>query len=323
MSQAGNYNSGGGGNGGGTEVKLTKFTANGTFNKDARSLFITVLLWNAGGGGGSGRQGVSTMAYGGGGGGGGGFLYLTFPSIQFAASETVTIGAGGAGAPAQASMNSDGIAGTDGGVSSIGAISIYPQFVASGLSNGGGGGTTSPGEAGTPQPLIDEYQTFGVSAQNYGGLGGIPNSSDAPVIGYNNVRQYIASGGGGGARADATTEQAGGRGGNIMNFGGPNAITPDILQMGGAGGTESGTIDGTAGTDFVSTTGGRMTAATGGGGGGGQHVGLAAGNGANAGIPSAGGGGGGGSLNGTTSGAGGDGARGEIWVIETLGTLTL
>lgn len=332
MSQAGNYIISGGGAGGANEIKITKFTSNGTFNKDANSVWITVLLWNASGGGGSGRQGVSTMAGGGGGGAGGGLLYLTFPSFQFAASETVTIGAGGTGGAPQTMNDTDGIDGTDGGKSSVGNITVAIATSAIAQSGGRGGTSTLTTSGGIFQALCDDYADTVGSINTSGGYGaalidgnrGGYSAEGLVSNGTNNVFQYPGSGGGGGAGANNATPSQAGDGGPVVQFFYEvlSGVTPTIIQAGGAGGIETGTIDGGNGTDFISTSGGRFVGATGGGGGGGQYVGAVAGNGGNGGIPSAGGGGGGGSLNGTDSGSGGDGSRGEIWIIETLGTLT-
>lgn len=310
---------------GGNEIKITKFTADGVFTKDPRSLYITAYIWNGGSGGGSGAQGVSGSARGGSGGAGGSFLCLQFPSIQFTNAVPVVIGQGGVGGASQLGASTNGNPGTVGGVSSLGDIAP------STLNNpaGGGGGDLSSG-AGSPQQLVGPISEVCARISNGGGLGFAINGTDATNIGlsvtssgWSNYFQYPASGGGGGSGANNSIIYSGGNGGNIGLFGEQLTSVPIILQAGGMGGSETTTIDGGHGLDAISTTGGRYIGATGGGGGGGQSTGLVAGNGGNGGIPGGGGGGGGGSLNGTPSGAGGNGGRGEIWVIETLGTLTV
>jgi len=91
--------------------------------------------------------------------------------------------------------------------------------------------------------------------------------------------------------------------------------TPNNIVVGGSGGIETGTINGTVGNPGVSQ-GGYIYGGSGAGGGGGQSAGGVAGTGNTGGSPGGGGGGGGGSINGTTSGAGGHGGTGRIIVIE-------
>lgn len=345
------------GSGAGNAIKITKFTVDGTFEKDPRSLYITCIIWNGGSGGGSGRQGALESSSGGGGAAGAGATVGCYPSIQFAASEPVIIGQGGAGGAPQLLADTDGNHGSLGGMSSVGNISALPVDLED--ANGPIAGQTSYGNGGTTTGGIFGAHAFiatntGVpGAQNQGGFGGA-NVSSVTRSGYNvtglteniagpnspfwyNLPQYdvIPSGGGGGGGASAnSTIRDGGTGGNIIAYtnqyqgnGSPGHLPPyfqpPYLSTGGAGGVEGGTIDGSNGNDMVSTSGGRLLAATGGGGGSGQYLGVAAGNGGNGGIPGGGGGGGGGSINGTPSGAGGAGGRGEVWIIETLGSLTI
>jgi len=191
------------------------------------------------------------------------------------------------------------------------------------------GGTASLCNPGAGQTLCSDQSYSAWSIRNGGGYGN-PNSAgdvaDSPTNGdfgggYTNAFQYPSSGGGGGSGASGVV-YAGGDGGPIKQFGWDSQPNPGIIYNGGSGGVETGVINGSNGLDFLSTTVGRLVGATGGGGGGGQSAGVVAGAGGNGGIPGGGGGGGGGSLNGTPSGAGGAGGRGEVWIIESLGTLT-
>lgn len=109
-------------------------------------------------------------------------------------------------------------------------------------------------------------------------------------------------------------------GGGGGGAGGCKSITPGYFDggagggthlAGGAGGTNAGTVNGTAGANAVG-------ARCGSGGGGGAAHATASGNGGAGGTPGGGGGGGAGGLNGNTAGAGGAGGRGEIWVVTYL-----
>lgn len=303
---------------GGGSITITKFTANGTFTKNIATKYIEVICWNGGGGGGSGRQGASGSAGGGGGGSGGGVLLFGGYADFFGATETVTIGAGGVGGVAQTSANTNGNAGTLGGISSLGNI-FYSISSANNNGLGGTTGTASGGEnAGFSYPFYPLYNSV---FQPLGGSGRLIDGVDGDPFDIENSRvsfttYFIAGPGGGGAGANSGTAYKGGDGADTIAFNNSSSSVRDVLNSGGVGGIETGVINGTAGNNAISTTGGRYVAASGGGAGGGQSTGLVAGNGGNGGLPSAGGGGGGGSLNGTDSGVGGDGGRGEVWVIE-------
>lgn len=307
---------------GGGNIIVTKFTANGTFTKNASTKYVEVICWNGGGGGGSGRQGASTAAGGGSGGSSGGVLVFSGYATFFGATETVTIGSGGTGGAAQSSASTNGNAGLAGGISSLGNIFVS-LIVQGGLSSQGLGGTSGTVVGGFSQGfMIPSYPLTNATSPSTGGSGRITTGTDGTIVALSGslpfqtmVTMFCPTAAGGGAGADSVTERSGGIGANYIAFflGG---TTTDTLNAGGTAGLESTTINGGAGNNAITTTGGRYVAATGGGGGGGQSVGAAAGNGGNGGLPAAGGGGGGGSLNGTNSGAGGDGGRGEIWVIE-------
>jgi hypothetical protein len=306
---------------GGSNILLTKFTANGIFTKNVATKYIEVICWNGGGGGGSGRQGLSGAAGGGSGGAPGGVLVFGGFATFFSATETVTIGSGGVGGPAQSLASTDGDDGTPGGVSSLGNIFLSLSGTGgSGFNNGLGGanGTVSGGTtAGFSYPFYPLYNSI---FDTPGGDGKLVSGIDADPI-YENSRvswtTYLISGaGGGGAGANAGTAYKGGDGSDTVSFQNQSGAVPDVLNAGGVGGIETGTIDGTAGNNAITTSGGRYVAASGGGAGGGQKVGIVAGNGGNGGLPSGGGAGGGGSIDGTNSGSGGNGGRGEVWVIE-------
>ena len=103
-------------------TKITRYTANDTWTKDAKTVSVTVILWNGGWGGGSGRQGLTTAAGGGGGGCQGGAASLTVNASAFNATETVTIGAGGGGGAAQTGTGTNGNPGGAGGTTIFGNV---------------------------------------------------------------------------------------------------------------------------------------------------------------------------------------------------------
>lgn len=293
---------------GGSTITVTKYTANDTWTMAADTQMVEIICWNSGGGGGSGRRGLTTAAGGGGGGAGGGGFYYQIPAGLITGAVTITIGGTANGGSAQTVNSTDGTAGSPTNVSSFGTL-LYSNADAA-----GGTGGTATSAAGDGAKSFNLYPMLSFGAQTTvvaAGNGG--NAAGGSVAAANNtgVGLFLPTAGGGGAGADSTTERTGGNGGAQNNW----FRTTSFLVAASAGGVESGTIDGTAGTNGVSATG-RITGGTGGGGGGGQKSGGAAGNGGNGGTPAGGGGGGGGSLNGTNSGAGGNGARGEIWVIE-------
>lgn len=304
--------------GGGGSVKVTKFTSSGTWTKDVDCQSVTVICWNGGSGGGSGRQGLTTAAGGGGGGIFGSVLIWSTLASFFNTTETVTIGTGGAGGATQASASSNGNNGSVGGVTSLGNL-----FVTNSLTSFGYGGTTTTST--NPQngllyiPVLATSPSVQVSANI---LSFTTGSNVDKLAVYNADWEgtaanltYMPMSGGGGSGADSGVVRQGGGGIGFLSMGYNNT---SIIAAGGTGGIASGTINGGAGNNAISTTGGRYIGATGGGGGGGQSGGASAGIGGAGGIPGGGGGGGGGSLDGTTSGAGGVGGRGELWVIEYL-----
>lgn len=285
---------------GGAASKTTIFTSTTMWTKDASAKNIEIYLWDAGGGGAAGRQGLTTLSSGGGGGGAGGFIYYKNLASNFPASLTATVGVGGAGGASQTIPDTDGDPGVVGGFSSFGNIFTQQQQTAA------TGGNTTGVSGGTSDQANLWVATLTAGPSSTAGIGFAVAGTNAT-----NVNSMGTAAGGGGGGADVSTPWPGGDGGDI------NFITITTAVPGGAGGIETGTINGGTGTSYSGITpNGFISGGAGGGGGGGQSVGLAAGNGGNGGIPGGGGGGGGGSLDGTNSGAGGNGGRGEIWVIE-------
>jgi len=277
------YQAGGGG-GGGTIV--TKFTASGTWTKDANTKYVTVFGWNGGGGGGS----ANITGQGGGGGAGGACFYYEAPESFFGAMETVVIGAGGAGG--DGGLGTDG---ADGGQTTFGNISVP---------NTGSGGKCgfNGGAGGLAQGIYSLFAATQLSVP--GGAGGnfLPGTAADNVGGTTSgVNRFMAPGSGGGGGADI-----GGTGGNGSSI--VSADTTIVIVAGGAGGVNA---VGGAGSTYPSS-GGLLVGGSGGGGGGGSTLNAHAGG--AGGIP--GGGGGGAGDGGSNTANGGDGARGELWVIE-------
>lgn len=303
-------------------IKTTTFTSNDTWTKDADTAYLTVFVVNGGSGGGSGRRGASTAAAGGGGGAGGSGFSLTLPEDYFGATEAVVVGSGGAGGAAQTVDNTNGNNGSSGGVSSFAGMSMNPASISTNPFGGGGQSGFVDNRGGGPFGefnLMDGVSTTRGTFLSQGGYGMTTAGTDADDSSIGGVNLIPTAGGGGGG-ADSVTERAGGAGGDTgLYYGSSTPAAVVTFSSGGAGGVESGTINGSNGTDgTTSNLNTYYNFGSGGGGGGGQSGGAAAGTGGDGGFPGGGGGGGGGSLNGTNSGAGGAGGDGVVIVVEYL-----
>ncbi len=287
-------------------IKITKFTASATWTKatSPSPIQIQIIAWGGGAGGGSGcKNAAGTFRQGASGGGGGQFINYTFAASVFGATETVTIGATAAGGTAQSSDNTNGNSGTVGTNTSIGSVVIAV-----------GGKPGNPGlhqnsnvDGAFAQPSITNYlfnnDTSGIGASPIGAT-----SSPASALAFSGYATMGATGGGSGGGVNASDVVGAGTdaGTNYKTDG------TTIKTAGGLGGAIStnGGVGGNAVVDVFNY------GATGGGGGGGSKT-TNGGTGGNGGTPGSGGGGGGSSLNAVgNSGAGGIGARGELWVIE-------
>ncbi len=288
--------------------KVTIFTSSATWTKDVRSKYITLFAWNPGGGGGSGRQGASGSAGGGGGGSGARKLVVSLDASFFGSTESVFIFAAGTGAPPVTTANTDGISATPAVGNGIVGIGT---FRSPGFSAAGGGTTTNAASGGSSFEVTNANRSFFPTTADWQGIG----TNAAGTDGYSELLALAnGTGAGGGSGADSSTERIAGNGGQIsQTFGGASG---SIYVAAAIGGSESATINGQNGVDSSYPSGGLILPGSSAGGGGGQHIGPVAGNGGLGGTPGGGGGGGGGSLNGTNSGAGGDGSRSELWIIE-------
>lgn len=292
--------------GGGGGVKVTTYTSNDTWTKDADCKAVSLLICSGGCGGGSGRRGASGAA---GGGGGAGSPTITTvpitPANYFGATEDVVIGAGGAGGAAQTSNDTNGSDATAGGISRFGGYETTADATGGKAGVNGASAASTAGYIVTiPIPQL-VGGTVGTKGQLTAGLNG---AEKFPT----NLTTFISGSAGSGGGANTGTVYAGGDGA-------PRTRTDTTVIIAAAvGGTESGTINGANGSDG-NVGSGIFTIGLPGAGGGGQSGGAAAGIGGNGGFPSGPGGGGGGSINGTNSGAGGDGGDGVVYVIEYLG----
>jgi hypothetical protein len=277
------------------------WSANGTWTKAPLAKRAKIFGVGQGGGGGSGaRRATGGIRTGGAGGAGGFVAYVELAASLLAATEPVTIGNAANGGAAVSANDTNGNAGTGGSGTSFGnsnPIGGGTWLNARGGANGAGGGTSNAagGAAGA-----SGFTNYGLAGPGVGSSStGVP--SNAGAIG-------VTGGGGAGGSADAANTQRlpsqGGGGSAGFTAAGSSSIA------GGAAGTAGN--NGGAGTDNFGTD-----EPGGAGGGGGYYVAATAGtNGGRGGYPGGGGGGGAASDNGTNSGAGGQGGRGELRVVQ-------
>jgi hypothetical protein len=279
---------------GAARAEIAIFTADGTWVKPAWAKTVIIEAIGAGAGGGSGAVGDDTAPrFGGGGGGAGGIARMTLLASEIGASLAITIGAGGAGAGGVFdNADAEGLDGVDGGETRI-SDDGTSLLVAEGGKGGRGGSTSAQGASPGGLGHLQYGNAGAAAARAHGAHGAQGPCGEGP-----------GGGGAGGAIDSDGTRSSGGDGGLGQAIGGTDRSAPG----GGGAGPGNGAGGG---------WGKSWDRGAGGGGGGGGAGGSAAngGDGGPGGGPGGGGGGGGGSRNNTTSGAGGDGAGGEVRVL--------
>ena len=111
-------------------VKITEFTAGGTYTKDPKARYVRAQVQGAGGGSGGARSNSSSYFGTSGAGAGGFYAEAWFLAANGGSTETITVGAGGTAGAGGSSPT----AGGDGGASSFGSKIVAP---------GGGGGASA------------------------------------------------------------------------------------------------------------------------------------------------------------------------------------
>lgn len=310
--------------GGGTNPVINEYTANDTWTKPTAANFWGVLVFcvGAGGGGGSGRRGASSTSRNGGGGGGGGAYAYRFIRSSTLSSSTyaITIGSGGTGGNSTTTNDTNGIAGTSGGVTTFGSL------VSARFGTGGGAGTTSSssgsgsgGNSTLCTPARLPFSMFGGQGTN----GSTQQQPNTPATGFNadifNTINACPGGAGAGGMSASNIERDGGTGGAVYDVGVLSAAPTagsTVFDRNGGNGVDNLVNNVLFDTNNPTTNG---PGSSGAGGASGDSAGtIAGGNGGNGGK-GAGGGGGGGSTNGANSGAGGNGGNGLCFVVEYYG----
>lgn len=190
-------------------IRVTVYTANGTYTKPSNLLYVEVECYGGGGGGG----GANVAAAGGAAGGGaqGNFARKLLKSNEIDVTEGIVVGAGGAGGA------SSGASGTAGGVSNFGIFCIASGGLG-GVGNTTTGGTAKGGISGTS--ITGDFgirgnpgmpNSYDVANNPVSGCGGGPGGES--VFAANAGQAGVAYGGGGsGAASNSSSAQAGGAG---------------------------------------------------------------------------------------------------------------
>jgi hypothetical protein len=288
-------------------AKVTAFTADGTWTRDAQATHVEVEVWGAGGGGGAGAVAAPGVASsGGGGGGGGGKRRARYRAVDLPASVAVTVGAPGAAGTVQ------GAGGAQGGTSGFGDL-----LRAWGGGGGAAGGTATAGGgggAGDNNPGNNAIGSIGGAgggafgaagggsgvggSERLGGAGG----GGAPLGGKGQTGGYAGdAGGGGGGGGGISAGGVQGLGGNTIPFNAPGVLSGGTAP-GGAGAPVPDFAYGTP-----ASIGGPGGAAASSGPGGAGAVGQ---------TPAGGGGGGGAASTGQPPGPGAPGGAGLVLVYE-------
>lgn len=264
---------------------VRSYSASDTWTKPAGLVSVEVQLFSSGGGGGSGTVGAAgTIRYAGASGATGCGIISKFRSADLPSSVTITVGAGGTGGAA--SSNTVTNTGGTGGTTSFGTL----LSLAGGI---GGTNTNTPAALFTTSTFELLAGFNGVPANASGGAGGVGVSSP-------HLLPTPSSGSAGGI-SSTNTSFNGGAGGARTGI-----YRPDLTAAGGAAGGANANL--CSGTYFGQPMGS-------GAGGGGSSIITPASNGGSA-VGLCGAGAGGGCSQTSTSGAGGNGFRGCIIVIE-------
>jgi len=302
-------------------VIKTTFNASGMWTKNANTKMVRMVIYSGGASGASGARitnGTGSGGYVTGGGGGSVFGYTdyTIDADYLGATETVIVGASSLGGAAVLIDNTSGNSGVIANVSSFGTSNIVSGGRDASYLPGQGaiGGQTSggPGIGGPPGIALLNYigtAASPVAPPMQGGGSGSTTGGFSPTA----IRIWGSptAGGGGGSHRNGGSPTAGGDGGYIGST--PTGLySYGVPGLGGAAG-----VSGTNGSDGVGSNSPWKVAGTGGGGGGGHPTNP--GDGGDGGFPGGCGGGGGAVANGNPSGAGGDGAAGQVIIYEFLG----
>lgn len=231
-------------------VKRQLITSSGSFVVPVGMNTLQVLAIGGGAGGGSGTYNTSIGSAGGGGGGG----RLQYQMLLVTPGETLTLTVGGAGAGGvYPGVSVAGVAGGDGGATTIQRGSVILMNAAGG-SGGGGGVVGGAGGIGGPSFSATAASIYAASggaggATNVGGAAGMTTiyavnpSSSGGTGGFGN-----GGGGGGGGGINLTAQAPGGNGGNNQSSAaannGSDAPTGNFGAGGGgaSGGAASGPI---------------------------------------------------------------------------------
>lgn len=291
-------------------VNLYEYTSSDVYTKPNGLIGLLVCCVGGGGGGGGGRKGGTSNSAGGGAGGTGAVVTRYIPAADVPASVTVTIGAGGTAGAIQATANTHGNNGSDGGNTSFGSLVV---------ANGGklgSGGTKEAGNAG-----IGGDTASCVPAWVYYALSGVAGSSGTVTFGSPGTSASVTvlqagAGGGGGVRTTPTESAGGSSGlGRAKDYATTVAAIAGGLAGGGAGGNGGNNVFLGLLDIFGTSTVGATIGLGQGGSGAGSSLLTDGGTGGNGGLYGAGGGGGGASRDGN-GGAGGAGAQGCCLILE-------
>lgn len=306
-------------------VKITVFNGSGTWTKDVNAKTVRFVIYSGGGGGGSGARSTNGVfgtgfVTGGGGGSCQGYTDYTIDADYLGATEDVIVAASSLGGAAVLTDNTLGNGGGIANVSSFGTTNIVSggrdaPYVF-GFQNAFGGNLNSdePGIGGAGGIALLYFTGLGNSnlpPNIQGGGTGSKTGGSSPSNVISTPWGSPTAGGGGGSQRNGGSPTAGGDGGVLVST--PTSLyTYGVPGTGGAAG-----VSGTNGSDGVGSNSPWKVAGTGGGGGGGHPTSPGAGG--DGGLPGGGGGGGGAVANGNPSGAGGDGAVGQVIIYEFLG----